>query len=222
MGLDTSNQLQSINEEGESMDGHQVPTAAHLGRNTPGRQSKEFTAKLHKVSFPNFKKLKDKESKSKTGATAAGIPMNELGQGGKQQPLQQDSQSFMASTSAPVKRASILKDKLINRSSASHEDSAEKATTKLKNLSLDAAMGVGGANLGVTSSFDLIESNSADILENSIATRPSILPLDKSHSNGSGSNSNNMGTINHINNGNMANSGASNGSNGGNIQVYHL
>lgn len=216
--LDTSNQLQSINEEGEAQDGQQMPTAANLARNTPGRQSKEFTAKLHKVSFPNFKKLKDKESKS-SKSTGGGMPMAEMG--GKQQDSQSSSMSM-----APLKRASILKDKLINRNSSVPSDSiegVEKVSIKMKNLSLDsgnssaAGSGVlvlGGNSSGANSnnSFDLTESSSDPLENNSIATRPSILPLDldKGHSNGSGGG------------GGVSSAHNNNNNNKSNVQVYQL
>lgn len=176
--LDTSNQLQSINEEAEAQDGGgQMPNAANLSRNTPGRQSKEFTAKLHKVSFPNFKKLKDKESKSKSSPGGSGSGGG--GSGGEQEQM-----------AAPTKRASILKDKLINRNSVPSSDSiegSEKVSLKMKNISLDSGTsssggGTAGSVLllgpGGNNSFDLAESSS-DPLENSIATRPSILPLER-------------------------------------------
>lgn len=222
--MDTSNQLQSINEEGESQDGQQVPTAAHLGRNTPGRQSKEFTAKLHhKVSFPNFKKLKEsKESKGKSSGENSGSGGGGGSGGGKQK---DDSQPSV--TSAPMKRASILKDRLINRNSVpSSSDTFDGGVSlKMKNMSLDSgtssASGGGVLVLGSSSggnsisnnSFDLTESSS-DPLENSIATRPSILPLDldKSHnsSNGSG-----VG-------GNGVHSNSNNNNNNNNVQVYQM
>lgn len=241
--LDSSNQLQSINEEGESggggADGPQLPTAAHLGRNTPGRQSKEFTAKLHKVSFPNFKKLKDKESKaSKSSSSSSGgsIQMSEMGS--KKDHLQQQQQQDSHGSSggggglasiAPMKRASILKDKLINRNSVPSDamdggggGGVDKVALKMKNISLDsgtassssssAGVVAGGLVLGASTghnsnsnhSFDLTESSS-DPIENSIATRPSILPLD-------------------LDKGGLINGGAANGNGNGNsnVQVYQL
>lgn len=204
MGLDTSNQLQSINEDCEAMDCQQLPTGAHLGRNTPGRQSKEFTAKLHKVSFPNFKKLKDKDKDSKgksspSAAAGGSMTMIELNSSNKQQE---------SPPSAPLKRASILKDKLINRNSSVPSEpleNSEKISVKLKNISLDSGTSTAGATvLGGSSSansnnsFDLTESCS-DPLENSIATRPSILPLEYSaHNNGApaGNITNNNGNSN--------------------------
>lgn len=189
MGLDTSNQLQSINEDYEAMDGQQMPTGAHLGRNTPGRQSKEFTAKLHKVSFPNFKKLKDSKGKSSPSGAAGGgtMAMTELNSSSSNKQMQQDAPP--SSISAPLKqRASILKDKLINRNSSVPSEpleSSEKISLKLKNISLDSGTSTVGATVlgssGANSNnnFDLTESCS-DPLENSIATRPSILPLEYS------------------------------------------
>lgn len=205
--LDTSSQLQSINEEGEaSSDGQHAAAAANLSRNTPGRQSKDFSAKLHKVSFPNFKKSKDREGKGKSGgggggssSSLAGMAMGELNNNNKQQ----DGQQVV--TVAPTKKtSSILKDKLINRNSSSSEileGGSEKMSIKMKNVSLDSGTstatmgggGSGGANsnsIASNNSFDGTESSSEPLENSLLQQRPSILPLEKSqsHTNGNGNN----------------------------------
>lgn len=214
-----------------------------MSRNTPGRQSKEFTAKLHKVSFPNFKKLKEsKEAKGNKSLSSSSIQMSEVKQDSPAPAKESSSSSAM---SAPMKRASILKDKLINRNSSVPSNSSDtmdgggvasvdsgKVSLKMKHISLDSGTSsvgggsggsggsggmlvLGSSNHNSNNSFDLTESSS-DPLENnnSIATRPSILPLDLGEgSKGHTSNGSNGGAVTHNNN---------NNNNNNNVQVYQL
>lgn len=202
--LDSSNQLQSINEEGESQDGVSLPTAANLSRNTPGRQSKEFTAKLHKVSFPNFKKLKDKaDSKSKLSlnSSSGSVQMTEMSGSGSKT----DSPSSTSSMAPMKQRASILKDKLINRnqsvpsqSSTTSSDamdggggSADKVVAlKMKNISLDSGTGSsgGGGSVGVLGGSVLgMGSSGANSTNSFDLTESSSDPLENNHNNNNNS-----------------------------------
>lgn len=189
-GAADSSQLVSISEELEVDPNH---VQLNLGRNAPGRSSKEFSAKLHKVSFPNFKKLKDRDGKSKSGSTTSSTQSMT----GSLNILNESNAKDQVVNSATNKKT-ILKDKLINRNSSvpttetldNSLDSGPPLSAKSKNISLDS--GTTSNSLGNNNNMDSIFSNSfdasdsidssADLTSDTTLQRPSILPLDKASS----------------------------------------